>query len=139
MSEWEARLERIETIAEVNTQQIQENSQAIRELRASAEEDREQIRENRRQIQELRATVTAVHANAEADREQIRENRRQTQELRAATTALVATCERFQVNFEQIIGEIRDIRNEMRGIRIESQRILRHLFGPEPEPENGDR
>ena len=95
MSEWEARLERIEIIAEVNTQQLQETSQIVRE-------------------------------NSEA----IREGRRQTQELKAAVASLVATAEQFQLNFERIMGEIR-------GIRIENQRILQHLFGSQAE--NGDR
>ena len=117
-------------VFEVNTQQIQENSQliqensqAIRELRATQEEDRQQI-------QALRAVQE--------------EDRRQTQDLRASVASLVATSEQFQHNFEAsqrnfefILARIDRIQEEIRGLRVETRRILAHLFGPQLE--NGDR
>ncbi|MDZ8260683.1 hypothetical protein [Nostoc sp. ChiQUE01b] len=50
-------------------------------------------------------------------------------QLRSTVNSLLQVC-----NFKAIVTELREIRSEIRWLRIENQRILEHLFGRQ---ENG--
>ncbi|MEH1940986.1 MAG: hypothetical protein V7L01_12320 [Nostoc sp.] len=50
-------------------------------------------------------------------------------QLRSSANSLVQVVEIHQGNFEGIVTELREIKSEIRGLRTESQSILKHLFG----------
>jgi hypothetical protein len=111
------RLDRIEALLERMAEQREADRREIAEQReADRREIAEQRQADRREIAEQR----------EADRRQMLEQReadqREMAELRSAVTSLVQIAEIHQQNFDRIWDEIR-------GMRIESQRILEHLFG----------
>jgi len=101
------RLDRIEAIIEVNAAQIQNNSEAITELRSTVNSLAET---NLAAITELRNTVNSLV--------QIVEIHQRNHEV-------------SQRNFEASQRTFETIMNEIRGLRTESQRILEHLFGKE--------
>lgn len=69
--------------------------------------------------------ITEQHA------QQIAAQTQQISDLRSAVSSLVETANQHQQNFEVLVAEIRDIKQEIRGFQTENRRILDHLFGQE--------
>lgn len=62
----------------------------------------------------------------------VRGNTTAVADLRATAEALLQTVTIYQSNFEVIIGEIQDIKTEIRGLQLENRRMLEELRGDEP-------
>ena len=62
----------------------------------------------------------------------VRGNTTAVTDLRATAEALLQTVTIYQSNFEVIIGEIQDIKTEIRGLQLENRRMLEELRGDEP-------
>ncbi len=107
-----ARLDRIEALIEANSRAIAENNQAIAQQRQS--------------IEQLATVAQAALSIAQGNRENIQ----QTEQLTRRNAVAIA---RLDEKMEQYIAEGREhrefIATQVDGIRVETRRIVEHLFG----------
>ena len=82
------------------------------------------------QFQDIREILQVAVSLAQQSREDITES---TQATRANTAQISRLSERLAQFIEQAESTYQLISSEVRGIRIEVQRLVEHLFG---EPEN---
>ena len=92
----------------------------------NGEKDWDRI-ENR--LDRIEAIVEANSRQIEANSRQIEKNTTALIDMRLAVSSLIETSNQFQRNFEVIVSEIKDIKQEVRGLQVENRRILDHLFG----------
>lgn len=82
-------------------------------------------------MERMRLRVDALTENAERFERNLEASAAETAELRSTVNALVETVELHQRNHEVSQRNFERIMAEIRGMRMESQRILEHLFGTE--------
>ncbi len=113
------RLDRIEALVAENSRAIAENSQAIAE-------ERQARAEQRQSINQLAQAAQAALSLAQFSREGLQE----TEQLTRRNAAAIA---RLDEKMEQYLIEGREhrefIATQVDGIRIETRRIIEHLFG----------
>ena len=113
------RLDRIEALVEAN-------SRAIAEQRQSIERNTQNIERNTQNIAQLMEAVQAAMAMTQSTRESLQ----QTDQLTRRNAAAIA---RLEERMEQYIVEGREhrefIATQVEGIKVETRRILTHLFG----------
>ena len=113
------RLDRIEALIESNSRSIAENNRAI------AENNRA-IAQQRQSIEQLAQVAQAALSIAQSNREGLQ----QTEQLTRRNANAIA---RLEERMEQYIVEGREhrefIATQVEGIKVETRRILEHLFG----------
>ena len=106
------RLDRIEALIEANSRAIAENNQAMVQQRQS--------------IEQLATVAQAALSIAQGNRESIQ----QTEQLTRRNAVAIA---RLDEKMEQYIAEGREhrefIATQVDGIRVETRRLVEHLFG----------
>ena len=120
------RLERIEALVEANSRAIAENRQEISELVRASSSQRESIS----QLQQTTAQLAQAAQAALSMSQNNRESLQQTEQLTRRNAAAIA---RLEERMEQYIVEGREhrefIATQVEGIKVETCRILTHLFG----------
>lgn len=117
--------ENSQTIAE-NSQAIAENSQAIAQQRQSIEQQRQSIEQQRQSIEQLAQAAQAALSLAQNSRESLQQTDRMTRRNAAAIARLEEKMEQYIIEGK----EHREfIATQVDGIKIETRRIIEHLFG----------
>ena len=120
------RLDRIEALVEANSRAIAENSRAIAENSRTIAENSRAIAENSRTVEQLASAAQAALSISQNTRESLQETDRLTRRNAAA-------IDRLDEKMEQYIAEGREHRKfiaaQVDGIRLETRRIVEHLFG----------
>ena len=120
------RLDRIEALVEANSRAITENNRAIAENSRAIAENNQAITEQRQSIAQLAQVAQAALSIAQSNRESLQ----QTEQLTRRNAAAIA---RLDEKMEQYIAEGREhrefIAQSVDGIRVETRRIVEHLFG----------
>lgn len=115
----EDRLTRIEAIVEANSRAIAENSKLIAE-------NSKAIAETKQTVEQLVIAAQAALAMSQNTREDLRE----TEQLTRRNAAAIS---RLEERMDQYIAEGREhrefIATQVEGIKVETRRILAHLFG----------
>lgn len=82
-------------------------------------------------INQIEEILLRVAQQQEVNTVGIAQNKEAITELRIVADSLLQTVDQHQDNFEILVQEIREIRAEIRGLKLETRRILNHLFGQE--------
>ncbi|MEN9519268.1 MAG: hypothetical protein RLZZ381_1856 [Cyanobacteriota bacterium] len=134
------RLDRIEALVEANSRAITENNRAIAEnSRAIAENNRaiaensRAIAENNQAVIEQRQSIAHLAQAAQAALLIAQKNREDIERTEQLTRRNAAAIARLDERMEQYIVEGREhrefIATQVDGIRLETRRIVEHLFG----------
>jgi methyl-accepting chemotaxis protein len=134
------RLDRIEALVEANSRAIAENnraiaenSQAIAQNSQAIAENRSTIAENSRAIAEQRESIAQLAQAAQAALSMAQGSRESLQQTEQLTRRNAAAIARLEEKMEQYIVEGREhrefIATQVDGIRLETRRIIQHLFG----------
>ena len=139
-----SRLDRIEAIVEANSQAIAENRQEITELVRASSEQRASISQLQQSTAQLQQTTVGLQQStaqlaqaAQAALSMSQNNRQSWQETEQLTRRNASAIARLEERMEQYIAEGREhrefIATQVEGIRVETRRILQHLFGENNE------
>ena len=127
------RLDRIEALVEANRQDISELVRESREQRQSISQLQQNSTQLTQALDRLTQNVTQLAQAAQAAlsmSQNTRESLQQTEQLTRRNANAIA---RLEERMEQYIAEGREhrefIATQVDGIRVETRRILAHLFG----------